>query len=120
MMTKYNEQKKTGPRKRGSASDAPAVKRPRYDKGKGVDTMSSVFVEEIEYKAPENLHGILLDGFNKFWELDMDPSISTPFFALITRHNCGPVFGLPDYFEKVTDACTLANIKVSFVVSFLH
>jgi hypothetical protein len=116
LMAKYNElPKKTGPKKRGSTGDPPAGKRPRYDsKLKGADSMSSMFVDEIEYKAPENLQTILAEVFNKFWDLEVAPAISTPFFALITRHNCGPVFGMPEYFDKVTDACTLANIKVYF------
>lgn len=112
MIAKYNEPiKKTGSKKRSSAGDAQPTKRPRIDKSKPVDTMSSVFVDEIQYKAPENLHSALTDLFNIFWELDIEPHISTPFFALLTRHNCGPVFGMENYFDKVTDACTLANIK---------
>ena len=65
-----------------------------------------------EYKPPENMSEILQEVFNKFWELDIEPEISTPFFSLITRLNCGMTFGMPDFFDKVTDSCTLANIKV--------
>lgn len=111
---KYNEPiKRAGAKKRGSVGNAqPAIKRPRLDKSKTADAMSSVFVDEIEYKAPENLHAALTEVFNSFWELEMESAILTPFFALIDRHNCGPIFGMPDYFDKVTDACTLATIKV--------
>lgn len=109
---KYNEPiKKTGSKKRGSTGDSQVMKRPRYDKSKAPDTMSSMFVDEIQLKAPDNLHPAISEVLNTFWELDIEPQISTPFFALITRHNCGPVFGMGDYFEKVADACTMANIK---------
>jgi hypothetical protein len=111
MIAKYNEPiKKTGGKKRASTGDSQPMKRPRYDKSKAVD-MSSMFVDEIEYKTPENLHTVLTEVFEKFWELDIEPHISTPFFALITRNNCGPVFGMANYFDKITDSCTLANIK---------
>ena len=113
MNAKYNEPvKKTGPKKRGSIGEGQTAKRPRFDKAKSMDAMSSMFVDEIQYKTPENLQPVLKEVFDKYWDLEIDPQVSTPFFALITRHNCGPVFGMADYFDKVSDACTLANIQV--------
>jgi hypothetical protein len=64
------------------------------------------------HRVPENLFEVLQGVFDVFWDLDVDPAISTPFFAFITRQSCGPSFGMPDYFSKVAEACTLVNIKV--------
>lgn len=72
------------------------------------DDLDDVIVD----RPPDNLQEIINEIFQKFWELDMDPTVATPFFGVITRHNCGTSFNMPDYFDKIAEACTLANIKV--------
>ena len=54
------------------------------------------------------MHRIL----NELWEMDFENKVSIPFFACITPENCTNL-GIPDYFSKVDNAMTLANVKVS-------
>jgi hypothetical protein len=62
---------------------------------------------------PEVLQPHLERVFQGFWELELaPPSLATPFFGLITRNNCD-VLGLPRFFDKVLESCSLANISVS-------
>ena len=44
--------------------------------------------------------------------MDFENKVSIPFFACITPENCANL-GIPDYFSKVDNAMTLANVKVS-------
>jgi hypothetical protein len=81
--------------------------------------VSSGVTDDTDQRVPENLYLILNDVFNKIWNLEIEAVLSTPFFGLITRYNCGDVFGMPDYFEKVSEACTLANIQVIFKYKLL-
>ena len=50
--------------------------------------------------------------FKVFWDLELEPAVATPFFGLITRHNCDAL-GLPRFFDKIIESCSLANISVS-------
>lgn len=57
-------------------------------------------------------HEALQRLFDEFWDLEFnDPIVAAAFFSLITKKNCTSL-GVPDYFEKILEACTLANIKV--------
>lgn len=61
--------------------------------------------------SPDELHRHLEKVFKYFWELELSPpSLATPFFGILTRANCD-VLGLPRFFDKVTESCTLANIS---------
>jgi hypothetical protein len=62
---------------------------------------------------PEVLQPILQELFDEFWNLELDSKIAIPFFANISRHNCD-VLGLPGFYEKVMQECTLFNVNVSF------
>lgn len=101
-----------------------AAKRPRTESRRksGADAGAGMMFMPLEdslqqqHRVPENMFEVLQGVFDAFWDLDVDPAISTPFFALITRQSCGPSFGMPDYFSKVTEACTLVNIKVPIVL----
>jgi hypothetical protein len=58
--------------------------------------------------------------FQVFWELELaPPALATPFFGLVTRANCD-VLGLPRFFDKVLESCSLANISVSALESLLQ
>mmetsp|Transcript_306 Transcript_306/g.696 ORF Transcript_306/g.696 Transcript_306/m.696 type:complete len:287 (-) Transcript_306:2617-3477(-) len=49
--------------------------------------------------------------FQVFWDLELEPSaVVTPFFGLITPRNCD-MLGLPRFFDKVVESCSLANIS---------
>lgn len=62
--------------------------------------------------SPEVLFSKLQGVFDVFWDLELDPpAVATPFFGLITRNNCD-MLGLPRFFDKVIDSCSLANINV--------
>lgn len=50
--------------------------------------------------------------FQVFWDLELEPAaLATPFFGLITRNNCD-VLGLPRFFDRILESCSLANISV--------
>ena len=104
--------------KRKATSDTQPAKRIRYDSKPKTQESTQVAPKQAEevHVATVNIYTAMSEIFNKFWEIEIDPLHSTPFFALITRYNCGPVFNMPDYFDKVIESCTLANIKVNIVV----
>lgn len=111
-----------------SARGGAAAKRPRLD-GRGrraVEAAPGLMLYAASedsaqhQRVPENLFEVLQGVFDVFWDLDIDPAISTPFFAFITRQSCGPSFGMPDYFTKVAEACTLVNIKVIPNLGFIY
>lgn len=64
---------------------------------------------------PEILQPILQELFDEFWNLELESQLAIPFFATITRENCNAL-GLPGFFEKVMQECTLSNINVSGVL----
>lgn len=62
---------------------------------------------------PEVLQPILQEIFDEFWDLKMDPpELMVPFFSIITREKCDAL-GLPGFYDKVMQECTLANMNVS-------
>ena len=66
-------------------------------------------------RTPPNLQPVLRSILDAFWNETLEPLVAIPFFSLITRENCAS-FGLPDYFSKVEESCTLTNIKVHLSV----
>jgi len=57
--------------------------------------------------------------FQVFWDLELEPSaVVTPFFGLITPRNCD-MLGLPRFFDKVVESCSLANISVRPLIDFV-
>lgn len=97
------------------------VKRPRQSlESKRRISEVVAAIENTETKPPDNMYEVLQDVFQIFWELDIEPEVSAPFFSLITQHNCGPTFGMPDFFDRITESCTLANIKVDIMMYNLN
>ena len=72
--------------------------------------------QEIDKIHPE-LYPVCNKIFNEFWELTYSPRLSEHLFSCITSENCADL-GMPDYFSKVDNAVTLANIKVSHIIGF--
>jgi len=74
-------------------------------------TESAPIVDIPILRTPSNLQPVLRSILDEFWNESLEPLVAIPFFSLITRENCAS-FGLPDYFSKVEESCTLTNIKV--------
>jgi hypothetical protein len=60
---------------------------------------------------PQILQPVLQSIFDEFWNLDMDPEVALPFFSTISRDNCARL-GMPDFYEKIAQECTFADMKV--------
>ena len=61
---------------------------------------------------PQVLQPMLQEIFEEFWNLELSPpQVAIPFFSHITRDNCD-LLGLPGFYERVMQECTLANINV--------
>lgn len=68
-------------------------------------------MQRQEIEPHPKLYDVIPIIFNEFWEMTFEPKMSVPFFACITPENCTEL-GIPNYFEKIVESCTLANIKV--------
>lgn len=68
--------------------------------------------ESLASRVPQDVLQPKLEGvFQVFWDLELEPAaVVTPFFGLITPKNCD-MLGLPRFFDKVVESCSLANIS---------